>query len=50
MILLISYQTDFNNKLKNLDEKFTSSKTKNILVENELNELLENVKAISTKD
>ena len=28
--------TDFDNKLKNLNKKITSNKTKNVLVENEL--------------
>ena len=40
---------DFDKKLKNLNKKFTSSKTKHVLVENELNELLEKVKLLSTK-
>ena len=41
-------KSDFDDILKDLDKKFTSNKTKHILVENELNELLEKVKAIST--
>ena len=32
-------RSDFDNKLKNLNKNVTSNKTKNILVENELNEL-----------
>ena len=43
MILLISQKkTDFDDKLKNLNKNLTSNK-------NELNELSEKVKAISTK-
>ena len=32
-------KTDFDNKLKNLNKKITSNKTKNVLVENELKKL-----------
>ena len=39
----------FDNKLKNLNKNITSNKTNHVLVENELNELTEKVKAISTK-
>ena len=42
-------KTDFDDKLKKLNENVTSNKTKHVLVENELNELSEKVKAISTK-
>ena len=42
-------KTDFDNKLKNLDKNISSNKTKHILVENELNEISEKVKTISTK-
>ena len=42
-------KTDFHDKLKNLDNKITSNKTKHVLVENELNKLSEKVKAISAK-
>ena len=44
--------TDFEKKkikLKNLNENVTSNKTKYLLVEIQLNELLEEVKAISRK-
>ena len=43
-------ETDFDNKLKNQTKKFTSNKLKYVLTENELNELSEKVKLISTKD
>ena len=43
-------KTDFDDKLKILSKKFTSNKTKHILAENELNELQEKVKLLSTKD
>ena len=36
--------------MKSLNKKITSNQTKHVLVENELNELSEKVKAISTKD
>ena len=51
MILLISYKkADFDNELKKkLNKNVTSNKIKHVLVENELNELSEKVKAISTK-
>ena len=42
-------KTDFDDKLKYLDNKITSNKTKHVLIENELNKLSEKVKAISTK-
>ena len=42
-------KTDFDDKLKKLNENVTSNKTKHVLVENELNELSEKVKTISTK-
>ena len=42
-------KTDFDDKLKNLDKKITSNKTKHVLLENELNKLSEKVIAISTK-
>ena len=32
-------KTDFDDKLKNLNKKVTSNKTKNLLVENDLKEL-----------
>ena len=41
-------KSDFDDILKDLDKKFTSNKTKHILAENELNKLLEKIKAIST--
>ena len=42
-------KTDFDDKLKDLNKNFTSNKTKHVPVENELNELSEKVKSISTK-
>ena len=39
----------FNDKLKNLNKNVTLNKTKHLLNENELNELLKKFKAISTK-
>ena len=42
-------KTDFDFKLKNLSKNITSNKTKHVLIENELNELSEKFKAISTK-
>lgn len=39
-----------NNKLIKLNEKFTLSKTKHGLVQNELNKLSEKVKPMSTKE
>ena len=41
-------KTDFDDKLKHLNKNGTSNKTKPVLVENELNELSKNVKALST--
>ena len=38
-----------DNKLKNLNKKFISNKTIHVLIENELNELSEKVKLLSTK-
>ena len=40
---------DFDGKLKKLNKKVSSNKTKHVLVENELNTLLQKVKPISTK-
>ena len=34
-------KTDFDDKLKNLNKKATSNKTKHVLVENELDKLSE---------
>ena len=42
-------KTAFDDKLKYLNKNVISNKTKHVLVENELNELSEKVKAISTK-
>ena len=42
-------KTDFDDKLKNLNKKVTSNKTKHVLVENELNEVSEKIKLLSTK-
>ena len=41
-------ETDFDGKLKNIEKKVTSNKTKNVLVENE-NQLSEKGKLIPTK-
>ena len=43
-------KTDFDDKLKNLNKKVTSNKTKHVLVENELNGVSEKIKLLSTKD
>ena len=43
-------KTDFDDKLKHLNKKVTSNKTKHVLVENELNDLSKKVKAISTNE
>ena len=40
---------DFDDKLTSLIWKVTSNKREHVLVENEFNELLDKVKAISTK-
>ena len=40
---------DFDNRIKNLNKKATSDKTKHVLVESELDELSEKVKLISSK-
>ena len=40
----------FDDKLNNLNKEVTSNKAKHVLAENELNELLKNVEAISTKE
>ena len=42
-------KTDLDDKLKNFNKNVTSNKTKHVVVENELNELSEKVKAISAK-
>ena len=42
-------KTNFDDKLKNLNEKINSNKTKHVLVENKLNERLKKVEVISTK-
>ena len=42
-------ETDFGNKLKNVNKKVTSNKTKHVLVENELNEPSGKVDLMSTK-
>ena len=43
-------EADLDNKVKNINEKATSNKTKHVLVENELDELSEEVELISTKE
>ena len=40
---------DLDKKLKKLNKNVTSNKTKHVIIENELNELIKKVKAISTK-
>ena len=51
MILLIFLKkTNFDDKLKERNRKFTLNKTKQVLAENELNKLSEKVKILSTKD
>ena len=40
-------ERDFNNKLKNINKKSTSNKTKHALAENEIGELSEKVELIS---
>ena len=42
-------KTEFDDELKNLNKNVTSNKKKHVLVENELNEISEKVKAIPTK-
>ena len=42
-------KTDFGDKLKTLNKKVTSNKTKHVLVENELNELSKKGDVITTK-
>ena len=42
-------EKDFDDKLKNAEEKLTLNKIKDVLVQNESNKLLEKVKLISTK-
>ena len=39
-------KADFDDKLKDLNKKGTSNKTKHVLAENDVNEISENVKAI----
>ena len=43
-------KTDFHNKLSGFNKRINSNKTKHALLETELNELSNKVKAISTKD
>ena len=43
-------KTDFDNKLKYLNKKVTSNKSKHLLSENGLDELSENVELISTEE
>ena len=49
VLLILLKKTDFHDKLKSLNKKITSNKTKYLLVENELNELSKKVEAISRK-
>ena len=47
--LILQRKTDFETKLKDLNIKVASNKTKNVLVENELSEQSKKVEAMSTK-
>ena len=47
-MLLLYEKTDLDDKLKNFNKNVTSNK--HVVVENELNELSEKVKAISAKE
>ena len=49
MLLILLKRIYFDDKLKNLKKNVTSNITKHVLVENELTELPQKVKAISTK-
>ena len=42
-------KADFDDKLKKLNKEITSNGTKHVFVENELNELLKKVEAISKR-
>ena len=42
-------EIDFDEKLRNINKKVTLNKSKQLLVENELNELSEKVKLLLTK-
>ena len=42
--------TDFDEKLRNVNKKVSLNKTKHVLVENEVNNLSEKIKLLSTKD
>ena len=43
-------KTDFDNKLSGFNKRINSNKTKHVVVENELNQLLNKIKVISKKD
>ena len=43
-------KTDFDDKLKHLNKKVTSNKTKHVLVERKLNEVFGKAELLSTKD
>ena len=48
-IAVLIKQTEFDEKLKDLNKNVTSNKTKHVLVENGWNELSKKVEDISTK-
>ena len=43
-------KADFDDKLKNVNKKVTSNKTKHVPIENELNELSKKLKQYQQKD
>ena len=49
MILLFYKKRDFDGKLKNLNKNVNSNKEKHVILANELNQLSEKIKIISTK-
>ena len=49
MILLFYKKRDFDGKLKNLNKNVNSNKEKHVILANELNQLSEKIKTISTK-
>ena len=48
-MLIFQKNTDFDNKLKNINKEIIPNKVKHLLVNNELNELSEKVELISRK-
>ena len=49
MILVILLKTDVANKLVSFNKRINTNKSKDVLAENELNELSKKIQAISTK-